>query len=130
MPGETHHTRTVGPVDPEKMKLIAAILRDPNPIHWDPEAFPANGSAVNQGPATLAYLVDTVVAELDDPGLIASIDVTYSGQVCAGDEVQCRAEQVGSAARQLPRRYRVTGTVRDAEVISATIEAQGETGRR
>ena len=48
------------PVDvrAEEMKLIALLLRDPNPIHLDPDAAAACGygrACVNQGPANLAY---------------------------------------------------------------------------
>lgn len=37
----------------EKMKLLAAVLRDPNPIHWDRAAVEAQGYGsrlINQGP--------------------------------------------------------------------------------
>ena len=45
-----------GPVNPEKMKIFAAIARDPNPIHWDRAAVAERGLGdrlINQGPINL-----------------------------------------------------------------------------
>ena len=43
-------------VDPEKMKLFAAIARDPNTIHWDRAEVARRGLGdrlINQGPTNL-----------------------------------------------------------------------------
>ena len=52
-------------VSAEKMKLMAALLHDPNPIHLDAEAVRGLGMGdrvVNQGPANQAYLVNMLLA--------------------------------------------------------------------
>ena len=55
----------IDPVDPARMKTMAALLRDPNPIHWDLDAVRELGMgdrAVNQGPNNMAYLVNLLAS--------------------------------------------------------------------
>jgi hypothetical protein len=52
-------------VDPEKMKVLALLLADPNPLHFDPAVAPRLGVAerpVNQGPSNMAMLVNLLRA--------------------------------------------------------------------
>ena len=52
-------------VDPEKMKLLAAIARDPNTIHWDRAEVARRGlgeRVVNQGPTNLGYVINMLLA--------------------------------------------------------------------
>jgi acyl dehydratase len=80
-------------VSAEKMKLMAALLRDPNPIHLDPAAVRALGMGdrvVNQGPINQAYLVNMLTAFAGDPGAIRRMTVRFLGNVFAGDRVECR----------------------------------------
>jgi acyl dehydratase len=79
-------------VSAEKMKLMAALLRDPNPIHLDEEAVRRLGMGdrvVNQGPANQAYLVNMLLGFAGDPGGIRSVTVRFLGNVFAGDRVEC-----------------------------------------
>jgi acyl dehydratase len=49
----------------EGMKVVAALMRDPNPIHWDVEALRALGMderPVNQGPVNVAYVWDMLAS--------------------------------------------------------------------
>lgn len=85
-------SRKFGPVSAEKMKTIAALLQDPNPIHWDLEAVGALGIGdrpVNQGPVTMAYLVNTVTSWTGDPGAVLSLTVRFHSTVFAEDIVLC-----------------------------------------
>ena len=62
--GETLPPLVVESVDAEKMKLMAALLRDPNPIHIDAASVRALGLGdrpVNQGPTNLSYLLEMVM---------------------------------------------------------------------
>lgn len=98
-------------VSAEKMKLMAALLRDPNPIHLDPEAVRALGMGdrvVNQGPANQAYLVNMLVAFAGDPGAIRRVTVRFLGNVFAGDRVECRG--------------RVSEVDRDAGLVTVELE--------
>ena len=60
-------------VSAEKMKLMAALLHDPNPIHLDEEAVKSLGMGdrvVNQGPANQAYLINMLLGFAGDPAAI------------------------------------------------------------
>ena len=54
----------VDSVDAEKMKVMAAILHDPNPIHFDVEVVRALGYGqrpINQGPINMAWFMACAV---------------------------------------------------------------------
>lgn len=56
---------TMDNVSIEKMKTMAAILRDPNPVHWDPKTVSAMGlgdRTINQGPLGISYMVNMLHA--------------------------------------------------------------------
>jgi acyl dehydratase len=80
-------------VDPEKMKLMAAILRDPNPIHFDADQVRELGlgdRVVNQGPSNMSYLLNMVTRWAGGVAALRSADVRLLGNVFAGDRVECR----------------------------------------
>ena len=81
---------SIAAVDPESMKLWAAFLRDPNPIHLDPRAVQAKGlgdKVINQGPANLAYIITRLQRAL--PGsILVSLEVRYAASVFGGDAVE------------------------------------------
>ena len=84
--------REFGPVSTEKMKTMAAILQDPNPIHWDVEAVKQLGMGhrqVNQGPINMSYLVNTLISWTGDPGALRELVIRYQSNVFAGDVVRC-----------------------------------------
>jgi acyl dehydratase len=79
-------------VDPEKMKLMAAILRDPNPIHYDADRVKALGMGdrvVNQGPSNMSYLLNMVTRWSGGVPTLRSVAVRFLGNVFAGDRVEC-----------------------------------------
>jgi 3-hydroxybutyryl-CoA dehydratase len=80
---------TIESVDPEKMKLFAVALDDPNPIHLDPEAVKAAGlgdRVINQGPAGLGYLINMLRAAA--PGArVQALRVRFTANVFGGDHV-------------------------------------------
>ena len=52
-------------VSPERMRTMAAILRDPNPVHWDPTVCAQLGfgnHVINQGPLGLSYIINMLHA--------------------------------------------------------------------
>jgi acyl dehydratase len=52
-------------VRPERMRTTAAILRDPNPIHWDPVVTRTrglDGRVINQGPLNVGYVANMLMA--------------------------------------------------------------------
>jgi acyl dehydratase len=80
----------VDPVPIEVMKTVAALLRDPNPIHFDAGAVAALGMGdrpVNQGPTNMAYVCNMLTAWTGDPGSVRRLQVRFLGNVFAGDRV-------------------------------------------
>jgi len=77
-------------VDPARMKTLALLLADPNPIHLDAAAARRLGVAdrpVNQGPSTMAMAVNMVLAAF--PGArMTSFRSRLPGLVLAGDGVE------------------------------------------
>jgi len=87
-------------VDAEKMKLMAALLRDPNPIHFDVDSVRALGLGdrpVNQGPSNLSYLLDMVTRWSGGVPTLRQVSVRFLGNVFAGDRVVCRGRVVDAA---------------------------------
>jgi acyl dehydratase len=86
----------LGPVehvtDPEQMKLMAALLRDPNPIHFDVESVKSLGMGdrvVTQGPMTVSFVADLVTTWAGDAAALRSLQVRMLGNVFGGDTVVC-----------------------------------------
>jgi acyl dehydratase len=76
-------------VSPERMKLLAAILRDPNPVHWDRAEVAARGLGdrlINQGPTNVGYLCNALVAWAGHRSL-RSLTVRFTANVFDGDTV-------------------------------------------
>jgi acyl dehydratase len=91
-PGQALGPVVVGPVDPEKMKLMAAVLRDPNPIHVDPDSVLRLGlgdRVVTQGPMTFSFLVNAVADWAGGIPAIRSLEARYLENVFAGQVVEC-----------------------------------------
>lgn len=80
----------IGPVDPAPMKVMALLLRDPNPIHLDPVAAGRYGGdrrVIGQGPVSLGY-VTTMLTEWGGPRLtVRELRCRYMANVRAGDRL-------------------------------------------
>ena len=80
---------TVEDLRGDDMKLVAALLQDPYPPHYDPRRaaeldYPG---LLNQGPANLAYMLQPIVAELDSPSHLVRFDTRYHDMVFEGETV-------------------------------------------
>lgn len=76
-------------VSPEKMKVFAAIARDPNPIHWDRREVAARGLGerlINQGPVNLGYVINMLLAWAG-PASLRDLTVRFTANVFDGDSV-------------------------------------------
>ena len=100
------------------MKTVAALLHDPNPIHFDLESVQALGMGdrqVNQGPTNMAYVVNALTAWTGDPASVRRLQVRFLGNVFAGDRVSAGGvvtgirEEGGRAARRPRRLARALG---------------------
>jgi 3-hydroxybutyryl-CoA dehydratase len=83
-------TYAIAAVEPQSMRLWAGFLRDPNPIHLDPQAVRAKGlgdRVINQGPANLAYII-TMLQRAFPLSNLEALEVRYVGSVFGGDAVE------------------------------------------
>ncbi len=78
-------------VDAEKMKTMAALLADSNPIHWDVETVRELGMGdqpVNQGPNNLGYVMNMLGQWAGGAERIRQIRVRFLDNVFAGDQLE------------------------------------------
>ena len=89
---------TIDSVSAEPMKTVAALLHDPNPIHFDVAAVEALGMGdrvVNQGPNNMAYVVNMLADWAGGPGRVRGLRVRFLGNVFAGDRLTARGTVTG-----------------------------------
>ncbi len=87
---------TMEAVDPARMKTMAAILRDPYPVHWDRDAnaaFGLAGRVINQGPLNLGYIVNMLRAWAG-PTCVRRLTVSFARPVLDGDCVTARGRVI------------------------------------
>ena len=78
-----------GPVTPERMALMAAILRDPNPIHFEPATTGGEETSlrINQGPLNVGYIAN-MLTNWAGPDSIKRLRVRFVANVFEGDDVE------------------------------------------
>ncbi len=81
-------------VRPERMRTMAAILRDPNPVHWDRRAvaalpFGIGERTINQGPLGLSYILNMLM-DWAGPTSVRRIVMRFPQVVLDGDRVIAR----------------------------------------
>ena len=87
--GDTIPPFVMDHVSADRMKTVAAILRDPTPIHWDRDATRAlglDGKLLNQSPINLGYIVNMLVAWAG-PTCIRRIRTEFPQPVFDGERV-------------------------------------------
>ena len=88
-PGTAIPDWTLESVDPQPMKVYAAIARDPNPIHWDRAEVAARGLGdrlINQGPLSLGYVINMLLAWAG-PDSLRGLSARFTAPVLDGDRV-------------------------------------------
>ncbi|MEM9035651.1 MAG: MaoC/PaaZ C-terminal domain-containing protein [Actinomycetota bacterium] len=88
-PGDTIPPWTMADVDPQRMKTMAAVLRDPYPVHWDRSAVASLGlgeRVINQGPLNLSYLANMLMA-WQGPTSVRRLTVSFGPPVLDHDHV-------------------------------------------
>ena len=81
-------------VRPERMRTMAAILRDPNPVHWDPRVVEEIGyghHTINQGPLGLSYMIN-MLHEWTGHTSIRRIVMRFPQAVLDGDHITAKGE--------------------------------------
>jgi acyl dehydratase len=100
--GDELEPLVVESVSTEAMKTVAALLHDPNPIHFDVEAVRTLGMGdrpVNQGPNNMGYLVAMLSRAAGGREGIRRLQVRFLGNVFAGDRVVARGRVESVEAR-------------------------------
>jgi acyl dehydratase len=80
---------TMDHVSEERMKTVAAILRDPTPLHWDRDvtrALGLEGRLLNQSPINLGYIANMLM-DWAGPTCIRRLRVRFPLPVYDGDRV-------------------------------------------
>ncbi|WP_420638148.1 MaoC family dehydratase [Candidatus Poriferisocius sp.] len=89
--GEEIPRLVIESVDAEKMKTMAALLGDPNPIHWHVETVQELGMGdqpVNQGPNNMAYVMNMLGQWAGGTERISHFRVRFLDNVFAGDRLE------------------------------------------
>ena len=79
-------------VSAARMRTMAAILRDPNPVHWDARVVERIGfgrHTINQGPLGLSYMINMLHA-WTGPRSIRRIFMRFPLVVLDGDRIVAR----------------------------------------
>lgn len=87
--GDAIPSWTMERVTPERMKTVAAILRDPMPLHWDRDVSREvgfEGRLLNQSPINLGYVVNMLIAWAG-PSCIRRVRTEFPLPVFDGDRV-------------------------------------------
>ena len=77
---------------PERMRTMAAILRDPNPVHWDPSVVEKLGfghHTINQGPLGLSYMVN-MLHDWAGPASLRRLYMRFPLVILDGDHITAR----------------------------------------
>lgn len=83
----------VDTIDARDIMLMALVLRDPNPIHYDASAARAAGLGdveVNQGGSTMAYVVDLLTRWTGSATNLRGIRCRFTANVPAGQSITAR----------------------------------------
>ena len=94
--GATIPPWTMERVDAQRMKTMAAILRDPYELHWDQEAVRPLGfdRVINQGPLNLSYVANMLMA-WQGASCVRRLNVRFTTPVFEGDELVARGTVIG-----------------------------------
>lgn len=101
-PGDELAPLVIESVSTDAMKTVAALLHDPNPIHFDVDAVRSLGMGdrpVNQGPSNMAYVVSMLSRYAGGPERIRRLRVRFLGNVFGGDRLVARG-RVASVSEQ------------------------------
>jgi acyl dehydratase len=86
-------------VSAQRMRTMAALLRDPNPLHWDRDAVAAlplglGRRTINQGPLGLSYMINMLHAWAG-PDCLRRIVMRFPNVVLDGERVVAQGEITG-----------------------------------
>jgi acyl dehydratase len=126
--GEELPPFVVEAVDPQRMKTMAALLDDPNPIHYDAELVRRLGygdEPINQGTITMAFMMNVALGAVGPRGL-KSFSCRFMGNVFAGERVECRGTVTAIDPAAGTAEVELTAMAGDRQVLagSATVSLE------
>jgi len=110
-------------VDDGRMKTMAMLLRDPNPIHWDPEVLRELGLGerpINQGPINVGYLAELAARTAGGVDRVRRLRVRFVGNVLAGDQVVCEGSVSSVDRDRMTAELELRAAVGERAVLSGT----------
>lgn len=96
--GESLGPLRIEAIEPERMKTMAVLLQDPNPIHIRPEAAREAGlgdRVVNQGPRNMAFLM-RLLQDHEPAARLERFTARFVANVFGGDTVVATGSVVES----------------------------------
>src|SRR3546814_7581491 len=128
--GEALAPLTVAHIDPATLKLVAALMDDPNPIHFDTAAARAAGLGdrpVAQGPLTFGYLLVMAARAVGGHDGLRQARIRFLGNVFAGDRLECTGviHEVTPDPQPIPLRCRAEAAGRPVAAMDATFLLAG-----
>lgn len=91
-PGDSIGSYVTEPIHPLRIKMVASLMRDPVPTHFDRDAVKALGMGdrlVNQGVLNCGYLMELLYRFVDRTWALREFEVSLSQTVHEGDQVEC-----------------------------------------
>ncbi|MFE3188456.1 MaoC family dehydratase [Nocardia sp. NPDC059240] len=82
--------RRITAISADHIKIVALVLQDSNPIHFDLDAIARAGLGdreINQGGATMAYVMDLLAEWAGTRSALRSISCSFRANVFTGDDV-------------------------------------------
>lgn len=91
--GDTVAEKSFDDVPAKNMKIVTALMEDPNPIHFDRRAIEqmSRPGLVNQGPINMSYMTQAALAVAESPTDLTSLDARFEENVFEGDDVLATA---------------------------------------
>lgn len=121
----------VDPVRQDDMRVVAALLQDPNPIHWDAEAVSAAGlgnRTINQGVMNLSYLLRFVSASVSAEYRVERFRVRLTANVYESETVMCSAEAMTVDDPSGTAVLKISAAVGDRTVLVGTANLSAKIG--
>lgn len=83
-------TKRFESISEKEIKMMTAITRDPNPIHYDHRMVESMGlpGLINQGASNLSYFIQAIDGFTESPRNISDIEVRFRNQVYEGDSLE------------------------------------------
>ncbi len=79
----------------DTMRLVAALMDDPNPIHFNPKASQSLGLGerlVTQGPVAVGFLLTMIARNLGRADRVVYSKARFLGSIFENDRVECSGE--------------------------------------